>query len=61
MWLALGLVALVAMLFIGFGLNAWKALKLSNKSFKYVDKSKLKNWDEDGWDDQDDEPPPPQS
>lgn len=62
MWLAIGLIALVVALFVGFGLNAWKALKLSDKQLKYIDKSKLKNWDKDGWDDDDkDEPPSSQS
>lgn len=50
MWLALGFVAFAALLLIGLGLNAWKALKLSDKQLKNIDKSKLKDWNEDGWD-----------
>lgn len=56
MWLAILCIALVAALLGGLALNAWKALKLSDKQLKHIDKSKLKNWDDDGWDDNDDQP-----
>lgn len=53
MWLAIAAIVLVVGLILGIALNAWKALKLSDKQLKNIDKSKLKDWDEDGWDDKD--------